>query len=94
MDENVCPTCGVVKAWDSELEGYKFWTYWARLGNAKPMSPAAFNTKCCQYVKSRGKTCINNDEGYDVRYDFKVQSENLKYNLDQIEQDLKDRGEL
>jgi hypothetical protein len=65
-----CPVCGVFKAWDPNKEQYEFETWASRNLSCSNMSPSAFNTKCCQYVKKRGKPgCINDSDGYDARYD-------------------------
>lgn len=60
-----CPVCGVIKVQTNK--GFMFETEASRTMGCSLMTPAAFNTKCCRHTKNTG--CINNNNGYDARYD-------------------------
>lgn len=71
MNDNICPTCGVLKVWNEEKQNYEFHTYWSRKNDCvTPMSSSAFYTKVCRFALNRDKPCINNKGSYTESYDF------------------------
>lgn len=85
MDRQECPVCGVIKVWSPVQQAYVFETWASRNMGCSNMSASAFNTKCCQYVKQRKSGCINENNGYDARYDV---------NRTDIIEDMKDQKVL
>jgi len=75
IEEQKCEKCGVTKLVYPD-GSVLFRTKWSEINpNVSPMTPAAFNTKCCRFARNRkeNEPCINNDEGWDSRYDFEIE---------------------
>jgi hypothetical protein len=76
IEEQKCEKCGVTKLTYPDTS-VLFRTKWSEINpEVNPMTPAAFNTKCCRFLKGKGeaKKCINDCGEWDSRYDFEIQN--------------------